>query len=438
MISPPPPAVRTHLSLEKRSAASRTTSLVFYGVFGLLLFEPLAFGGVESWAIYLLEAGAAMLLMIWAFHEFVSEEVSIRWNPLFPPMLAFASLVILQLVSGMTAYRYVTISSGLLYCAYGVLCFLVVQCLRRTWQIRNLVMGFSAYGLALATFALFQGLISNGKLYWLRAPHGGGWIYGPYVNHNHYAGVMEMLFPIPLVLSLTCHVTGTARRLAVLASAVMAITIFLSGSRAGAVALVCEIVVLLFALMKQKSRVPFRGRLAFGIFLVLSISLLAWIGGSRIPERFSAVSARSELTQGIRLQIDRDLLRLFSQRRIAGWGLGTFATVYPRYKSANLPSYLGEAHNDYLQLLVEAGAAGFIIMIWFLCLLFRHAAKKMRNWPTDINGAATLAAILGIVGILVHSLVDFNLQIPANAAMFYVFCTIAAMEPRFSATHRAL
>jgi hypothetical protein len=47
----------------------------------------------------------------------------------------------------------------------------------------------------------------------------------------------------------------------------------------------------------------------------------------------------------------------------------------------------------------------------------------------------TLAAVLGVTGILVHSVVDFNLQIPANAALFYVLCTVAAMEPRFGKHH---
>jgi O-antigen ligase len=127
---------------------------------------------------------------------------------------------------------------------------------------------------------------------------------------------------------------------------------------------------------------------------------------------------------------------MFPHRPILGWGLGTFADVYPQYKSFYRNFYLDEAHNDYLQLLIEVGAAGFIIMIWFLWLVFRSAAKKMRNWPTDINGAVALSAVLGIVGILAHSLVDFNLQVPANAALFYVLCTMAAMEPRFGRYNR--
>jgi hypothetical protein len=55
--------------------------------------------------------------------------------------------------------------------------------------------------------------------------------------------------------------------------------------------------------------------------------------------------------------------------------------------------------------------------------------KKIGNWAGEISGAMTLACLLGLSGILVHSAVDFNLQIPANAALFYVLCTVAAAEP---------
>jgi O-antigen ligase len=88
-----------------------------------------------------------------------------------------------------------------------------------------------------------------------------------------------------------------------------------------------------------------------------------------------------------------------------------------------------QAHNDYLQLLVETGLAGFSIAVWFLVLVFRQAAGKLKNWTETASGAMTVAALLGCIGILVHSFLDFNLQIPANAAMFYVLCAIAAAKP---------
>ena len=90
---------------------------------------------------------------------------------------------------------------------------------------------------------LLQGIAPNGKLYWLRQPTMGGWIYGPYVNHNHYAGLMELLVPIPLVLSLTRLAEERERIAAGIAAAIMVGTIFLSGSRGGMIAIFVELVV---------------------------------------------------------------------------------------------------------------------------------------------------------------------------------------------------
>jgi hypothetical protein len=68
-------------------------------------------------------------------------------------------------------------------------------------------------------------------------------------------------------------------------------------------------------------------------------------------------------------------------------------------------------------------------MVWFLIVLYRNALRKIGNWTSELSGAVTLACTLGLTGILVHSLFDFNLQIPANASLFYVFCTLAAAPP---------
>ena len=82
------------------------------------------------------------------------------------------------------------------------------------------------------------------------------------------------------------------------------------------------------------------------------------------------------------------------------------------------------------------GGLGFAAMLWFLWALYRNAARKLKHWSDDNNGAIALAAMLGVTGILIHSFVDFNLQIPANAALFYVFCVLAAMESRFGKVRR--
>ena len=414
---------------DRRLWSSRLTSILLWGTFGLLMFGPVAFGSVEPWSIFVLEAGATLLVLLWLARQWIDGEVKIKWNPLFLPMAAFAVLILIQLAAGGTAYRHDTVSGALLYCAYAMLCFLSSQSLFRNLQARRLAFVFSIYGAALASFALLQGMASNGKLYWMRTPRMGGQIYGPYVNHNHYAGLMEMLVPIPLVLSVSHLANSRQRMLAAAAAAVMASTIFLSGSRGGMLALVMELLIFAVVLLRQQRGL--KTALSVGAFLLIVISLLTWVGGGELSRRVSSISTetRSEVTGGMRLTIDRDAVHMFAKRPVLGWGLRAFPVVYPQFRSFYTNFFVNEAHNDYLQLLVEMGLLGFGAMLWFLIVVYRRAVSKIKDWSSDVSGAVTLACMLGCSGILVHSAVDFNLQIPANAALFYVLCTIAAAEP---------
>jgi O-antigen ligase len=295
-------------------------------------------------------------------------------------------------------------------------------------QARKLALIFCVYGSVLAAFALIQGVSPNGKLYWVRQPRMGGWIYGPYVNHNHYAGLMELLIPIPLVLSLTRIAHSKERIAAAAAAAIMAGTIFLSGSRGGMFALFAELVVLTIVLVKQRREL--RTALGLGVFLLLVVGLLTWLGGNELSKRLATLgSAHSELSTDIRVQINLDGLRMFLKKPVMGWGMGSFPVVYPQFRTFYTNFFVNQAHDDYLQLLVEMGLLGFATMIWFVILVYRRAFGKIANWTSDVSGAVTLACVLGFTGILVHSALDFNLQIPANAALFYVFCTVAAADP---------
>jgi O-antigen ligase len=420
------PTTTTANHRSERAAQAGTALL--YGVFGLLLFGPAAFGAVEPWSIFVMEAGSAALFLLWIGQQVLAGQVKIKWNPLFLPMAVFGLLVLLQLVFRRSAYPHDTASLALLYFSYAMLCFLAGQALLKGSQARSLAVVFSLYGAALASFSLLQGISSNGKLYWIRQPRMGGWIYGPYVNHNHYAGLMEMLVPIPLVLSLTRLASGKTRAAAAAVAAVMVGTIFLSGSRGGMLAIVTELLILAVLLIKQKRGL--RTALGIGVFLAVVVGLLTWVGGGELTKRIATVGpSHSEISSDIRHYINRDGLKMFLKRPVLGWGLGTFPVVYPQFRTFYTNFFVNQAHNDYLQLLVEMGLLGFGTMFWFLLTLYTRAIKKIEHWTSEISGAVTLACVLGLSGILVHSAVDFNLQIPANAALFYVLCTIAASEP---------
>ncbi len=407
--------------------AEQAGTVLLYGIFGLLLFGPLAFGTTEPWSIFLMEAGAAALFLLWIARQVLQDGMKITWNPIFLPMGVFGLLILSQLIFG-SAYWHETESKALLYFAYGLLCFLAAQTLLRGSQARRLALIFSVYGAALAGFALIYGISANDRLYWWRLPRNGGWIYGPYVNHNHYAGLMEMLVPVPLVLALTQLASTRARAAAAAAAALMVGTIFLSGSRGGMLAIVAELVVLTGLLVKQKRNL--RTAVLVGVFLAIVVGFILWVGGDAVVKRWASVSSpHSEIATDVRLNIDRDALRMFRKKPVLGWGLGTFPVVYPQFRTFYTNSFVNEAHNDYLQLLAEMGLLGFATMLWFLLTLYTRAVRKIGNWVGDLSGATALACVLGLSGILVHSAFDFNLQIPANAALFYVLCTIAAAEP---------
>jgi len=414
---------------ERQSRSAKIGAMILYGTFGLLMFGPVAFGAVEPWSIFILEIGSVILSILWFAKQWVDGEIDIVWNPLFLPMAGFAILILTQLAFGLTAYRHDTVAKALLYCAYAMLGFLATQVLVRSSQARKIAVILALYGIALAALALLQGVAPNGKLYWVREPRMGGWIYGSYVNHNHYAGLMELLIPIPLVISMAHFVQEKERFAAGVGAAIMVGTVFLSGSRGGMIAVLVELVVFAVVAFRKKKGI----RIAIGAiaFVVVLVSLLAWLGGKELTTRVSSISteAHTEISGGVRLSIDRDGLKMFRHKPILGWGLGTFPVVYPQFRSFYTNFFVNEAHNDYLQLLAEMGLLGFGLMVWFVTVVYRRALRKIKNWNSDVSCATTLACTLGLTGILVHSFFDFNLQIPANAAFFYVFCSIAAAPP---------
>ncbi len=421
--------------LEKKSAltgsegAKQIGTVLFYGILATLLFGPAAFGAVEPWSIFVLETLAVLLALLWLAKQWMEGEITTLWNPLFAPMAAFGTLLILQIVLKTSAYRHDTISGAMLYCSYGILCFLAAQTWIRSSQARKIGVILAVYGFVIAAFALLQGISPNGKLYWIRQPQLGGWIYGPYVNHNHYAGLMELLIPIPLVISLS-HLADEKERIAAgVGAAVMVGTVFLSGSRGGMIAVLAELFILAFVVLRRRRSM----QIVIGLtaFVVLLASMLTWLGGEQLASRVSSIGTEThtELSGGMRVSIDRDALKMFARHPILGWGLGTFPVVYPQFRSFYTNFFVNEAHNDYLQLLAETGIVGFGIMVWFVVVLYREALAKLEHWTSDISGGLTMACVLGCTGILVHSFFDFNLQIPANAALFYVLCTLATGRP---------
>jgi O-antigen ligase len=394
---------------------------IVFSLCALIFFGVVAFGAVEDWSIFTLEAGSAVLFMLWAARQIASGRIQLSRNPLYLPALVFFLLVLTQIALHSSAYGYVARFEALQYVSYGIVLLIAAECVIEESSSKIFVLAVTAFGIGYAFFALAQELTANGKIFWRISPHFGGSIYGSYVNRNHYAGLMEMLFPIPLVISMGHLVRGGKRALVGCCAILLAATIFLSGSRGGMLAFILQMAVFAALTLAQK-RSP---RIALGLLAVcvFILALLVFVGRGRVLGRLG------DLGPGIRLNITKDSLRMFAKRPIAGWGLGTFPTIYPSYRSFYTNLFVNEAHNDYAQLLVETGAIGFGLMLWFVASLYRYGLPTSRRWQFQWDAALSFAALLGCTGILFHSFVDFNLQIPANAALFYVLCGLAASRP---------
>jgi O-antigen ligase len=388
---------------------------LFVALCTLLMFGPLALGIVQEWSIAIFEIGAAAVLLIWITWQLLAREVRVRWNPVFAPMLVFLGLVLLQITFHQSAYLYESLRELWLYIAYGILVFVAVQ-LRRPDDILRFGKTMALFGSIYAVFAVLQGFTSKGTIYWLIKPRGGS-VYGTYVNHNHYAGLMELLLPIVLVLAGSGLVRGGNRVLLTFAATLMATSVFLCGSRGGMLAVIVETLFLTIFWMRQFS--PRKSAPVFVAFCLVTALLLAWIAPEQVASRITNIHDPA------RWLIHRDSIRMFAAHPFLGSGFGTFGTAFPRYRMFYDGFLINHAHDDYLELLLETGLAGFSVALWFIVVLYREGFRNLRAAKQSSTALISTAALAGCTGLLAHSLMDFNLHIPANAALFYVLCTIA-------------
>jgi O-antigen ligase len=362
--------------------------------------------------------------MMWAAREAMNGGFHIIPNPLFIPMALFAGVVLVQISLHLTAYWYATWSKGLLWGGYAGLFFLTSQVLHRQRWILVFGRFCVGYGFLLSLFAIVQQFTSNGKIYWVVSNRYGGWIYGPYVNHAHYAGLMEMLVPFPLVFAIASRAGRPSRAFFLFAALVMCSTIFLSESLGGMIAFVIELAVLTLILFRNRSS-AYREILLIGVLCIALVAWLAWLRPAGLVERFARLlNPIADAGATGRIAIVKDSLRMLRVHPILGWGLGTFPVVYPSFRSFFTNLWVNEAHNDYIQTLVETGIVGFAIAAAFLALLCREGIHNLKHWNRETRSSLELAAFLGCIGLLVHGFVDFNLQIPANAAFFFALSAL--------------
>jgi len=403
------------------------------GICALLAFGVLAFGAVEEWAQAVLQVSAAILLFLWALRLYRRKAEQLVIPQEFLPLIAFALLVVAQWVFHWTASRYDTRSELQLLALYMIVVFLMSQAYSRASHWRGLIWFLMSLGFFVSIFGILQHLAGNGKLYWFRTMRFGGLPFGPYVNRNHFAGFAELVIPVALVPLVLGKVRRERLFLVGLFALVPIVALLLSASRGGIISLGVQLVVLFLLLRVRKTRR--RNVIAGGIVVLCAVMMVSWIGIQQILNRFSP--QHLEVTVGKRTAMRYDTWRLFLDHPIIVTGLGTFEMVFPPYDSLYDGKVVNHAHNDYLEALAETGLVGGVCCAMFLGVILVNSMKGLAEPGSSFAAVLNLSGLIGCVGLLVHSLVDFNLHIPANALLFFVCAHMAtvrlqAVPPRAS------
>ncbi len=445
----------------KMSIKMSINKIIFAGFAMLVSFSALAFGTVEPWSILIFEVLAAALFLVWLISLVVTRSAEIRIPALFWPLLVYTILGILQMLSAGQPdllAGVITVSPSIdAHATQGVIMVLItlLAIILLTGAItaseQNLNLGIillSCYGFGLALFALIQHFGWNGRFYWLRAQELSNSIpFGPFANRNHFAGYMELLLPWPLVAILD----NNRRREFKLFYASSAVWIGLAAvwtqSRGGIISLLTEVVVL--ALLAQHINRDqqhqssssgirrFWQYFALAIVLAVIIAGTFWLGNEQLISRLTPASGSSSPVTvddpQKKFSSSRGLFwkaawNTFIMHPVTGAGLGSFQVAFQLYSPQPGPDpTVAHAHNDYLQVLADSGIIGAICLLWAVVVLVRNWRRGLLSLSAS-ERACALAGCAVMSGLMVHSIFDFNLQLPSHSLLFVIFGSIEAAK----------
>jgi O-antigen ligase len=413
---------------EHSHAVTRSAVKIFLraGVISLLVAAPLAFGATTTMASVALIAIAWILLLFWIFECVRKEEL-----PLNLPMAALPAALLLAFTAvhwaaGISVMPYATQLEWLRWVGYAALALVALECFDTPRRLKRLAQALAFAGFLIALLAIAQYLTSNGKIYWVIEPSLGGWIFGPYVNRNHYAGLMELWTPLAIGLALRPDNTMGKRWFWCALALVMGSSVLLSGSRGGTIALLAEIVVLTLAASALHG-----GRKALAgvaIALVLVGGAVWALDQGNLLERY-----KQTLRPNSKVQEEASIHRigawkgswiLFEQHWAIGSGLETFQNLFPAVRPFATDKIWSHAHNDWLQFLAETGTVGAALGLWILFAGGLQAARNLQQTSGTATGAILIGMMTGCLGLLIHGWLDFNFHVPANAANFAVLAAV--------------
>jgi len=438
---------------------------LFYAFLILIFWLPLPLGSNRPWAWHVMEFAAYGLILWWLLlhlkNKVIVTEAVRQSHWLFWPLSAFAGIMLFQILplpseviqalrpvdltietdtwltlSIDPAVTWVHFKQTL---AFTCLAFLTLVLINQRSRLKTFALIFVVAGAFQALYGSFMTLSGLEYGFFFKKEGFHGVATGTFWNRNHMANYLVLCLSVGtgLLLSELYQTSSSnwrerSRRLLIsllgnkarvrISLAIMVIALVLTHSRMGNTAFFFSLVMSGVIWLFITKRVT-KGSLILLVSLVVIDAMIvgAWFGIDKVAERLEGTA----FTKETRDEVNRDTLTLISDQPILGTGSGTFYTAFPQYRGNDIPLYYDHAHNDYLQFIAEHGVVGVLPLAMLLAASFGMAIQTMRKRRTLLFQAIAFAPVMAIIAMLLHSTVDFNLQIPANAATFVIIISVS-------------
>ncbi len=425
----------------------------------------LAFGGVQPLTYTLTEYAlfVAFVLLIWTQVRDVKGSVAI---PLWP--LLFLVVVALELaplpahlVTALSPARAVNPAAaaigfnpgapltlsiyphdtmiGLVKILAYLCAFLLAAHLFESEKRRsNLLLTLIGLGCFEAAYGIVQDLTGWQKIFTFTKQYYRDTASGTYINHNHFAGLLELTLPFAVALvfyfyqlrmdtrpprSLGRSQAGAENAapralLYLVLALIMIMGMVLSRSRGGILGSLFSI--MFIAVLAQLKTRRKGWLIGVALFLLAVMGYAAWLGLNPILERFELVQQAGYLQHEGRLSTWQGGLQLLRDYPLWGTGLNTFGLAFRHYQTSYVNLFFDHAHNDYLEFLTDTGVIGALLLFMPIFYVFFKMVVFFFRDPSRYRSAVSLGCIGATLAMLIHTALDFNLQVPANALVFAI------------------
>lgn len=351
----------------------------------------------ERWSVSLLEAGVLGLAAVWS-GRVVFQRYRVVGALGMIPLAGAVAVGLIQLRMEYTVNRWETWNAVLRWVVYLAVFSISLQIGSSQELLVRFRRALLYFAFALSIVSVLQFFTSPGKVYWLFQSEYEGDVLGPFINRDHYAAFIELVFPIALFEAFT------NRRRTVLCAAIagtMFASVIAGASRAGSALLVFEAAAVL-VMAARRGLVSGRNLRPAVIGVVLFTGIFgSVVGWTRLWERFR----EHDPYRDRKLMVESSLA-MVRDRPWTGFGLGCFESAYRGYALFDSGDIVDHAHNDWAEWPVEGGLPLFVLMAALGLWIIPPAARSI--WG------------IGVISILLHSFVDFPLQKPAIAAWTFM------------------